>query len=135
MSSAALAGLIAGNLYDKYHTRNPLARRLMAGFLGAFGAALGLRPPGGFLRGGGLEGQCPGGVGRGVIDDDDLVGVPQLFQHLPVFLDHPDDGQFLAVRRDHQADTLDFEFLGGFCAHHLTPHIMVQGKGASTCSR
>ena len=28
----------AGNYYDKYNTRNPIARRLMAGFLGAFDA-------------------------------------------------------------------------------------------------
>lgn len=27
---------VAGNHYDKYGTRNPIARRLMAGFLGAF---------------------------------------------------------------------------------------------------
>ena len=29
-------GIPVGNVYDKYHTRNPLARRLMAGFLNAF---------------------------------------------------------------------------------------------------
>jgi SAM-dependent methyltransferase len=27
---------VAGNAYDKYHTRNPIARRLMRGFLAAF---------------------------------------------------------------------------------------------------
>ena len=29
-------GIPVGNVYDKYHTRNPVARRLMAGFLDAF---------------------------------------------------------------------------------------------------
>jgi 2-polyprenyl-3-methyl-5-hydroxy-6-metoxy-1,4-benzoquinol methylase len=29
-------GVVAGNVYDKYGTRNPIARRLMRGFLGAF---------------------------------------------------------------------------------------------------
>ncbi len=28
--------VVAGNLYDKYHTSNPIARHLMAGFLSAF---------------------------------------------------------------------------------------------------
>ena len=26
-------GIVAGNVYDKYHSRNPVARRLMNGFL------------------------------------------------------------------------------------------------------
>jgi 2-polyprenyl-3-methyl-5-hydroxy-6-metoxy-1,4-benzoquinol methylase len=30
----------AGNYYDKYHTRNPVARKLMSGFLGAFDSLL-----------------------------------------------------------------------------------------------
>ena len=30
------ADLVAGNVYDKYHTANPIARHLMSGFLGAF---------------------------------------------------------------------------------------------------
>jgi 2-polyprenyl-3-methyl-5-hydroxy-6-metoxy-1,4-benzoquinol methylase len=30
----------AGNYYDKYHTRNPVARALMSGFLGAFDSLL-----------------------------------------------------------------------------------------------
>lgn len=29
-------GVVAGNVYDKYRTKNPLARRLMDGFLAAF---------------------------------------------------------------------------------------------------
>lgn len=29
---------VGGNAYDKYHSANPIARRLMAGFLGAFDA-------------------------------------------------------------------------------------------------
>lgn len=29
-------GNVGGNVYDKYHTANPIARRLMQGFLGAF---------------------------------------------------------------------------------------------------
>jgi 2-polyprenyl-3-methyl-5-hydroxy-6-metoxy-1,4-benzoquinol methylase len=61
MSAAALlappsAGLIAGNLYDKYHTRNPLARRLMAGFLRSFDTLLELRPGEGVLEVGCGEG-------------------------------------------------------------------------------
>ena len=28
--------LVAGNVYDKYHTVNPIARFLMNGFMGAF---------------------------------------------------------------------------------------------------
>ena len=28
--------VVAGNVYDKYHTSNPLARHLMQGFLGSF---------------------------------------------------------------------------------------------------
>ncbi|MBM3279373.1 MAG: methyltransferase domain-containing protein [Candidatus Handelsmanbacteria bacterium] len=58
MSSAALerAPLIAGNLYDKYHTRNPVARRLMAGFLGSFDQLLDLRPGEGVLEVGCGEG-------------------------------------------------------------------------------
>lgn len=60
MSSAALvsprAGLIAGNLYDKYHTRNPLARQLMAGFLRSFDALLELRAGEGLLEVGCGEG-------------------------------------------------------------------------------
>jgi 2-polyprenyl-3-methyl-5-hydroxy-6-metoxy-1,4-benzoquinol methylase len=35
-ADAGVVGNIGGNLYDKYHSRNPLARRLMAGFLAAF---------------------------------------------------------------------------------------------------
>lgn len=30
------AGIVAGNTYDKYGTRNPIARRLMSGFLQSF---------------------------------------------------------------------------------------------------
>ncbi|MCC7264386.1 MAG: methyltransferase domain-containing protein [Candidatus Latescibacteria bacterium] len=60
MSSAVLrpasAPLIAGNLYDKYHTRNPLARRLMAGFLRSFDALLALRAGEGVLEVGCGEG-------------------------------------------------------------------------------
>ena len=32
----APADLVAGNVYDKYHTGNPIARRLMNGFMSAF---------------------------------------------------------------------------------------------------
>ena len=32
--------VVAGNVYDKYHTRNPVARRLMDGFLQSFDALL-----------------------------------------------------------------------------------------------
>jgi 2-polyprenyl-3-methyl-5-hydroxy-6-metoxy-1,4-benzoquinol methylase len=39
-SSLQPAGQPEGNYYDKYHTRNPLARALMAGFLRAFDALL-----------------------------------------------------------------------------------------------
>lgn len=60
MSTAVLttprAGLIAGNIYDKYHTRNPLARWLMAGFLRSFDALLELRPGEGLLEVGCGEG-------------------------------------------------------------------------------
>ena len=28
--------VVAGNVYPKYHTRNPIARRLVAGYLAAF---------------------------------------------------------------------------------------------------
>jgi 2-polyprenyl-3-methyl-5-hydroxy-6-metoxy-1,4-benzoquinol methylase len=35
-SMATPAANIGGNYYDKYHARNPIARRLMAGFLDAF---------------------------------------------------------------------------------------------------
>lgn len=35
-------GVIAGNVYDKYGTSNPIARRLMRGFLGAFRELVGL---------------------------------------------------------------------------------------------
>ena len=37
-------GNIGGNLYDKYNTRNPLSRRLMAGFLADFDALTGPLP-------------------------------------------------------------------------------------------
>ena len=32
---------VGGNFYDKYHSRNPVARRLMAGFLAAFDELVG----------------------------------------------------------------------------------------------
>lgn len=35
---------MAGNLYDKYHTRNPVARHLMAGYLRAFDRLFPARP-------------------------------------------------------------------------------------------
>lgn len=35
-NAIAEAGTLAGNVYDKYGSTNPIARRLMAGFLGAF---------------------------------------------------------------------------------------------------
>lgn len=60
MSAALLdagpAPLIAGNLYDKYHTRNPVARRLMAGFLSSFDQLLDLGEGEGVLEVGCGEG-------------------------------------------------------------------------------
>lgn len=36
---------VAGNAYDKYHSANPIARRLMAGFLASFDAMVALAGP------------------------------------------------------------------------------------------
>ncbi|MEO6552123.1 MAG: methyltransferase [Croceibacterium sp.] len=48
-SAAALGvadyGNLGGNAYDKYHTRNPIARRLMSGFLTAFDDLVALAAP------------------------------------------------------------------------------------------
>lgn len=38
-------GNVAGNAYDKYHSRNPIARALMNGFLGAFDRLAGRAAP------------------------------------------------------------------------------------------
>lgn len=47
----------AGNFYDKYRTRNPLARALMTGFLGAFDALAARAGPGSALEIGCGEGE------------------------------------------------------------------------------
>ena len=43
VSSRAGDDVVAGNLYDKYSTNNPIARRLMDGFLQSFDALLELK--------------------------------------------------------------------------------------------
>ncbi len=47
----------AGNHYDKYHTRNPIARRLMQGFLSDFDLLSSRVPPGDVLEVGCGEGE------------------------------------------------------------------------------
>jgi ubiquinone/menaquinone biosynthesis C-methylase UbiE len=50
-------GVVVGNAYDKYGTKNPLARLLMAGFLRAFDRALPARAPATVLEVGAGEGR------------------------------------------------------------------------------
>lgn len=50
-------GVVVGNTYDKYGTRNPVARALMAGFLGAFERALPAAAPASVLEIGAGEGR------------------------------------------------------------------------------
>jgi trans-aconitate methyltransferase len=58
LSAANAGGAIAGNVYDKYGTRNPVARRLMAGFESDMGELLDLAGPvAGVLEVGCGEGQ------------------------------------------------------------------------------
>lgn len=55
-------GVVVGNTYDKYGTKNPIARALMAGFLRAFGQALPAAPPERVLEIGAGEGRLLGRV-------------------------------------------------------------------------
>lgn len=50
-------GVVVGNTYDKYGSKNPIARLLMAGFLRAFDRALPVAPPARVLEIGAGEGR------------------------------------------------------------------------------